>query len=398
MAKCIYCETDRKITNEHIFPEFLEKRSTRSGLYFTSAANKYIEGAPKVRDVCTVCNNGILSRLDAYASKLFDTHFANSIVSSVTFECRRDDFCRWVLKVLFNAQRGFGGIWKPFLPYRQYILGKGPCPRPVFLFGAVMGPSRLNDRLIFPNDYRVSDLRLPELELGVEFELAHGLTINSYLFFIVSMLGEISEEQRLRVIQYLSNSLGASLIGENGTITFDPNSAKLDHVSNKMRQAMQKPAQYGKNGYVEVGNKTYLMTEFPVACLPTPRYRDNKMALATIRDGDQDYAIAQFSDFPPLLKEFDKELGVPIRPSSLAYARIERRIFKTYVSILDPLELDAPHCQTVTGIAQSDENWLMWKSAIENEGLLYLCEGLIGRQAEPLRVRCAVKVFAINGR
>ncbi|WP_146055262.1 hypothetical protein [Paraburkholderia eburnea] len=302
------------------------------------------------------------------------------------------------MKVLFNAQRGFGGIWKPFLPYRQYILGKGPCPRPVLLFGAVMGPSRLNDRLIFPNDYRVSDLRLPELELGVEFELAHGLTINSYLFFIVSVLGEVSEEQRLRVIQYLSNSLGASLIGENGTITFDPNSAKLDHVSNKMRQAMQKPAQYGKNGYVEVGNKTYLMTAFPVTCLPTPRYRDNKMALATIRDGDQDYAIAQFNDFPPLLKEFDKELGVPIRPSSLAYARIERRIFKTYVSILDPLEIDAPHCQTVTGIAQSDENWLMWKSAIENKGLLYLCEGLIGRQAEPLRVRCAVKVFAINGR
>jgi hypothetical protein len=57
--------------------------------------------------------------------------------------------------------------------------------------------------------------------------------------------------------QYLGNALGTSLMDVNGTITFDPSLAKLDHVSNKVRQAMQKPAQYGKNGYVEVGEKTY---------------------------------------------------------------------------------------------------------------------------------------------
>lgn len=368
----------------------------KAGLYFTSAANKYVERAPRVRDVCGVCNNGVLSRLDTYASKLFDKYFADPIVSQVTFQCRRDEFCRWVLKVLFNGQRGFGGVSKPFFPYREYILGNGASPRRLLLLGAVMGPSHLNNTLIFPRDFRVSDLRLPELELGVEFELAHALTLHSYLFCIVSMLGEVSEEQESRVVHYLGNALGASLMDVNGTITFDPNSAKLDHVSNKVRQAMHKPAQFGKDGYVEVGSKTYLMTAFPPEGLPLPRYRDNKIALATIRDGDRDYAVVGFNDFPSHLKEADEELGLPIQSSSLAYARIERRSFKTYLHLVDPLELDAPHLLPTTGIAQSDDNWLMWKRAIERNGLLYLCEGVVGRQPGPLRVRCAVQVLSTH--
>jgi hypothetical protein len=392
MAKCIYCEIDRKISREHILPNFIEKRTGKAGLYFTAAANKYVEGAPTVRDVCRVCNEGILSRLDAYASKLFDMYFTNPIVSPVSFKCQPDDFCRWVLKVLFNGQRGFGGTSKPFLPYRGYILNKDPPPRRVLLFGSVMGPSRLNGQLIFPRDHRVSDLRLPELELGVEFELAYMLTLNSYSFCVVSMLGEVREDQASRVIQYLGNALGASLMDGNGTITFDPSSATIDHVSNKVRQAMHKPAQYGKNGYVEVNKKTYLMTAFPAGNLPSPRYRDGKVTLATIPVGGRHYAVVGLWDFPSRLDEVDQELGAPIRPSSRAYARIERRSFKTYLFLIDPLELDAPHLKAVAGIAQSDENWLMWKRALESNRLLYVC-GAVGQGSEPVRVRCAVEIL-----
>lgn len=341
MAKCIYCEKDREIDGEHILPAFLEKRSGQ-GLYFSSAANKYFEGAPRVRDVCRACNGGVLSRLDTYASKLYDRYFAGPIVSPVTFECRQDEFCRWVLKVLFNGQRGFGGVSKPFFPYRDYILNGGSPPRRVLMFGIVMGVSRLNGRWIFPRDFRVSDVRLPELKLGIEFELAHMLTLNSYSFCVVSMLGEVSNEQVDRVVQYFENAFGASLMDSNGTVTFDPRLTKVDHVSHKVRQAMHKPAQYGNNGYVEVGRKTYFMTALPAGPIPTPRYRDNKVTLATMRDGHGDYAVVAISNLPPLLKEIDEELGAAVRPSSRAYAKIERRSFKTYVTLLDPHELDAP--------------------------------------------------------
>lgn len=50
----------------------------------------------------------------------------------------------------------------------------------------------------------------------------------------------------------------------------------------------------------------------------------------------------------------------------------------------------------MTGIAQSDENWHMWKKAIEGSRLLYLCDGAIGREGSPVRVRCAVEVFFVN--
>jgi len=397
MAKCVYCGIDRKVSREHIFPDFLEKRSNKAGLYFTSAANKYVEGAPTVRDVCRVCNGGVLSRLDAYASKLFDLYFAHPIVSPVTFKCRRNEFCRWLLKVLFNGQRGFGGVSKPFLPYREYILGEGQPSRQILLFGAVMGPSRLNGQLIFPRDYRIGDLRLPELELGAEFELAHMLTLNSYSFCVISIFGGASEEQERRVIQYLENAFGVTLMDEAGTITFDPDSARMDHVSNKVRQAMHKPAQYGKNGYVEVGKKTYLMTALPAAAtFPRSCYRDTKVALATIRTGDRTYAAAGLGYFPTWLAEVDEEFGATIQPSPLAYAKIERRSFKTYVSLVDPLELDAPHLKAVAGIVQSDENWLMWKEAIESNQLLYLCEWGNHREPVPTRIRCAVKAFFVG--
>lgn len=396
MPYCAYCARLTKPTREHVFPCFLDKRADRQGLYYSSAAEKYVEGAPVVRDVCDTCNNEALSRLDDYASGLFDRYFAHTIVKPVAFQCDPSRLSRWLLKVMFNGQRAFGGVEKPFLPYRPYILGKEPhSPRKVFLFGGVMAPSEFEGRFVLPRDFRLSDLRLDERLLGVEFDIAHMLTLNSFMLCVISLKDAEVEALPVNVMLTLKNKLGLVRFNDEGEIVFDPSDSRIDHVSHKVNQTKNKPWLFGKNGEVVVGNKTFKMTAHPRMQQAKSAIRDNKLSLMSIEADSNLFAAIGFKVYPPQLREIQTPLGTSTSGSKLAYAVIERRKYKTYVKLVDPKELDRPHLYMRTGIEQSDENWRLWRSAFERTGLIYLFEG-VGKVLGDGKVLCAVSILTVN--
>lgn len=396
MAKtCIYCEQPGKLTREHVLADFLTRRSIKKGLYFTSAVNKYIEGAPTVRDVCATCNNGVLSKLDNYGSELYDKYFANPIVAPIRLQFREDDLCRWVLKSIFNGQRSFGGIFSPYLPYRGYILGTSAAPNRLTIFCGIMGPSIVEGRLQFPTDIRISDLRLPEQMLGIEFEIANLFIINSYIVGVLSLAAGSSADEYSRVAAYLKNAAGLSLVNA-GSCNLDPTRSKITLSAHKRSQALHKPETYGDGGVIRVGDKTYFLTGYPTMHMALVGTLDGKIALATMCIEGTDMAVLGLERFPPSLRESDAPLGSALPPTRRAYAVVRRGRTKTYPTILDPEEIGRPYLGGPAGVFQSNTNWTLWKNAIERTGVIHITEGTSSESFQRARTLCVVSVIAIE--
>ena len=64
---CAYCGACGPFSREHVIPAFLYRRYPRQKLGYNLKAGRYIEYEAVVSDVCTACNSGPLSKLDAYA-------------------------------------------------------------------------------------------------------------------------------------------------------------------------------------------------------------------------------------------------------------------------------------------------------------------------------------------
>src|SRR5262245_7750320 len=128
MATCAYCGQDATLTREHLWPQSLVRRSPTYYTYIDhSRPEKPLEAVPVIRDVCSRCNNGPLSALDAYGASLADKYFGTLLDLPIDagFECDTELLLRWLLKLLFNDARATRGasadIYKRLVPF---ILGE----------------------------------------------------------------------------------------------------------------------------------------------------------------------------------------------------------------------------------------------------------------------------------
>jgi len=141
--RCAYCGAERELTREHIFPGFIcsrEKSKTNGALLSNvsdKGRNKIVATETTLADVCATCNNGFLSQLDEYGSKLYDKYFSAIPQSGkrIEFRCEFDLLARWLLKLSYNAART--GIWSSY--YREYLLRvtdyiRGEVARPPQLY------------------------------------------------------------------------------------------------------------------------------------------------------------------------------------------------------------------------------------------------------------------------
>jgi hypothetical protein len=111
--QCAYCgRTDRKLTKEHLWARSLHQRlqkarGDKQHLFWLSRLDKEVETEPQIRDVCDVCNNGVLSHLDSYICKLWDKFFSriHERGDFVRFSYDYDLLCRWLLKLCYNSAR-----------------------------------------------------------------------------------------------------------------------------------------------------------------------------------------------------------------------------------------------------------------------------------------------------
>lgn len=126
--QCAYCgSTDRKLTKEHLWPQALHQRLQKARgddqhLFWLSRLDKEIKTEPQLRDICHVCNNGVLSQLDEYICKLWDQCFSkiHEFGSFVSFSYDYNLLCRWLLKLCYNSARihKFDEfIYPPLAPY-----------------------------------------------------------------------------------------------------------------------------------------------------------------------------------------------------------------------------------------------------------------------------------------
>lgn len=372
MGICVYCDKEKTLTKEHVFPNYLEKKIESESLYYSGSAKKYIANAPVVKDVCANCNNVKLGSIDAYSASLYDKYFKHEILSTVSIQYDHELFVRWLLKVLFNAQRSFKGEYKAFLPYKKYMLGDDTSPQKIYLLGGVIKAGTHDGNTFQARDIRVSDIRLPELKLGIQFSVCHAVTIRSYSFLVLSFIKEPSKKAFQRTIKFIKDKLGYELSKHKGELKFNPSVSKMDHVTHKGHQKFNNPNVFPDNGLIQVGKKQLQLTNFPSIPAPT---KDSKMFITTVID-DSHMPLLGLENVSDELKDFSVGLSENIYEnlkSVRAVASVLRKGEKTYVTIHDLVEPKLPFLTPSTGILQTTENWNYWKKGLEENNCLYLC-------------------------
>jgi hypothetical protein len=135
-----------------LWPNSLHKRlytvNQQSESYFwLSRLQHIIPSKPTIKDVCAHCNKVILSKLDDYICRLFDTDFINicKFNDKVFFEYDYHLLKRWLLKISYNSARIYSAHDKKALEIMLlYILGKNDrLGRSVQLFVLLTYPEEL---------------------------------------------------------------------------------------------------------------------------------------------------------------------------------------------------------------------------------------------------------------
>ena len=195
MGICAYCDRDRRLTREEVFPGFLlRRRPTYRTFIDHSREGRVLRSPPTVRDVCGPCNNGPLSLLDSYAKTLDERFFSVfvDIPVSITLRYSYGRLVRWLLKVCYNDARSTRRLVEEHRRFRGYILGPhNRAPGPLDVFAGVIAPSppTLEERkaglseALYPPAIRIGHFKMIPV-VADALALCRLVSIGSYLFVI----------------------------------------------------------------------------------------------------------------------------------------------------------------------------------------------------------------------
>ena len=189
---CAFCDQPSPLTREHIWPRCIIERTPNYNARYVGKAEKFIEGELTVRDVCAVCNNGVLSTLDGYICQLYDTQFLRIAPrrQSRTFLFDHSLLLRWLLKASYNAARANQSDIAVLKQYAPFILSGNPFPERLEVRLELIGPSK-NPRYapgsntikeIPPRSYRCCRIEIPGNP--VPNTTVRLVAINSFYFWL----------------------------------------------------------------------------------------------------------------------------------------------------------------------------------------------------------------------
>jgi hypothetical protein len=123
--RCAYCGSSGPFTREHIIPKFLYNEFPDQKFGYHQKTGKFHYYEAVVRDVCSECNNGSLSKLDAYGKEFFienklDRNFTSRKIIILKYDYQ--PLLRWILKISFNALRSTGGETEYFKKCIDFIV------------------------------------------------------------------------------------------------------------------------------------------------------------------------------------------------------------------------------------------------------------------------------------
>jgi hypothetical protein len=104
--KCAYCDANKNMTREHIFPASIIPRD-ETLLSFTDKTASYFNSDLTKKDVCKACNNGPLSKLDDNFLEIYNKYIRTPIEPGDSAEITFDynSLLRFLLKVSYNSAR-----------------------------------------------------------------------------------------------------------------------------------------------------------------------------------------------------------------------------------------------------------------------------------------------------
>ena len=194
--KCIFCQRDnQKITNEHIFPDWLSKfygadamclneGRKEDGTVTFSYASKIFQQTRN--DVCTECNSGWMSAIENAAQPILVKMLKGK--SLVLDKKKQEKIATWAMKtILVINHHNPAPPAKQFIPeehYAAFFEAKSVTPGNVMLLGYKpgtkfkTGDSIANNRLDLAQHIAVPKDKLEELKAKLERgQRAYGATL-----------------------------------------------------------------------------------------------------------------------------------------------------------------------------------------------------------------------------
>lgn len=145
MKKCAYCgeilgSPWHVKTDEHIIPDSLLKLYPEQDISIHNTLRFVDNRGQTISDVCSSCNNGVLSELDSYGKQFIESSFYipykfSDYYSPFDITLNPELFVRWILKIAYNSLRCDKQDCCYINECIPYIMGKSSSyPKNVSLF------------------------------------------------------------------------------------------------------------------------------------------------------------------------------------------------------------------------------------------------------------------------
>jgi hypothetical protein len=144
MNPCAYCGQFKPATKEHVIPRWFHTLANGELVTFNARQPlDHLKGELFIRDVCKLCNNGILAKLDSYGMELYQRYWCQPVFPGQTIEFNYDgdQLIRWLLKICYNSSRVHKNDEGILSQYKEYILGTANCPGKIAVFLHLVTPS-----------------------------------------------------------------------------------------------------------------------------------------------------------------------------------------------------------------------------------------------------------------
>jgi len=229
MKPCAYCKSEGKLTREHVIPDWYSAiEPTPDDITFSERAPSKFISELVIKDVCEICNNIHLSRLDAYGKELFLKYFYNYTFKdeTISFSYDYDRLLKWLIKCSFNSARVNNTDIEVLNSYASFLISAEKLPTEVILFCSLIAPSNLtkvgdielaernaSGEIFEPNWFRLGVFRIPNFD-SINY-CFRTVIINSFAFYIsIPKIGsDFLSERHSLLLQLTRNSIFGVRIG-----------------------------------------------------------------------------------------------------------------------------------------------------------------------------------------
>ena len=220
--RCAYCNEDKKLTREHVIPDGFIKRMNMKEqiIWLDKAPSRVIKSEIKIKDVCSTCNNGVLSDLDGYAVNTIVKYNGkiNKETRKLFFKADYDKLSRWLLKICYNSAR-VNDSEKDVALYKKcvsYIMGEKQLNNTVSIYAMFMDlfcykESEEVHYYHFNNSsecsidfFRIAPFRLREID--TYYCALRVIMINSFAFLVIVYDEKMSQDEIAKIDECVTNS------------------------------------------------------------------------------------------------------------------------------------------------------------------------------------------------